>query len=229
MSAGPAPLGPHDPVGRAGRLVYRFLWVLGRVLTRLYWRLEVVGAERIPRSGGFVISPVHRSNLDFFLAGLATPRPVRFMAKDSIFLGGWIDRFLLGLGAFPVHRGAVDREAVRRAEELLAAGHPVVIFPEGRRQEGPRVHELFNGPAFVACRQRVPIVPMGIGGSDRAMPIGSKFIFPRKVVIVVGEPIYPDVELRGRVPRSTVSALSGELREEIQRLYDLAVERSGVG
>lgn len=217
-----------DPVGRLGRGLYRFLWLLGRALTAVYWRLDVVGSARMPRTGAFVLSPVHRSNLDFFLAALSCPRPVRFMAKDSIFLGGWVDRFLYGLGAFPVKRGTIDRDAVRRAEELLAAGHPVVMFPEGRRREGPVVHDLFDGPAFVACRQRVPIVPVGIGGSDRAMPIGSKFIFPRKVVIVVGEPIYPDVALSGRVPRGTVSALTLTLGAAVQELFDRAKARAGV-
>ena len=72
----------------------------------------------------------------------------------------------------------------------------------------------------MACKQRVPIVPMGIGGSDRAMPIGSKFIFPRKIVLVLGEPIYPDVPLEGRVPRADINATTERLRIAVQDLYD---------
>lgn len=212
---------------RWGRAGYRVLWGLGRVLTGLYWRLEVRGTDRLPTTGPYVIAPVHRSNLDFFLAGMVTARPVRWMAKSSIFLGGWIDRFLVAMGAFPVARDRIDRDALRQAEAHLHAGRPVVIFPEGRRRDGPVVHELFDGPAFVACRQRVPVVPVGIGGSDRAMPIGSKVIWPRKVVIVIGEPIYPDVAVEGRVPRSVVTALSTELRSAIQVVYDDAKRFAG--
>jgi 1-acyl-sn-glycerol-3-phosphate acyltransferase len=101
------------------------------------------------------------------------------------------------------------------------------MFPEGRRREGPVVEDLFDGPAYVACRERVPIVPIGIGGSDRAMPIGSKMVLPRKIVVVVGEPIYPEVPLEGRVPRSEVTAFTAQLQERLQALYDDAKARAG--
>jgi len=209
----------YEP-GRIARMAYRVFWWAGRLVTGGYWRLEVHGAERLPSAGPYVIAPIHRSNLDFFLAGMITKRPVRWMAKSTIFKGGAVDRFLVGMGRFPVHRERIDRDAIRQAEAHLGAGRPVVIFPEGRRQEGPTVERMFDGPAFVACRQRVPIVPLGIGGSDRAMPIGSKMILPRKVVLVIGEPIYPDIPVSGRVHRSTVAALSAELQTAIQVVYD---------
>ena len=79
---------------------------------------------------------------------------------------------------------------------------------------------LFDGPAWVACRNRVPIVPIGIGGSDGAMPIGAKLIRPARVRVVIGEPIYPDVAPTGHVPRRLVSELTEALHGEVQRLYD---------
>lgn len=202
--------------------VYRVIWLLAAGAARIYCRLEVDGREHIPTEGAYVLAPVHRSNVDFLLAGLTGRRRSWFMAKRAVFVGGPIDWFLSGIGAFPVNREGVDRTALRSCEEHLAAGHPVVMFPEGRRQSGPAVTECFEGPAFVAARQRVPIIPVGIGGSDRVMPIGSKLILPRKVRIVVGQPIHPDVQAAGRVPRSTVTALTAELRDELQELYDEA-------
>ncbi|MBK6670087.1 MAG: lysophospholipid acyltransferase family protein [Microthrixaceae bacterium] len=209
-------------------VVYRLIHVAARLLTGAYWRLKIVGRERLPTSGPFVIAPVHRSNLDFLLAGIAVPRPVRYLAKSSVFLGGPIDRFLASMGAIPVDRNIADITAVRACEAALADGWPVVVFPEGRRKSGPVVEDLFDGPAFLACRARIPVVPVGIGGSDAAMPIGSKFIRPHRVVIVVGEPIYPDVPAEGRVPRSAVRELTARVRDEVQRLYDEAAERAGV-
>ena len=211
-----------DRQSRLGRISYRAVWILARVVGKLYWRLDIVGTERLPAAGAYVLAPSHRSNLDFLLAGMSVSRPVRYMAKSSIFKGGRIDRFLLGMGAFPVERGTADREAMRRCEQLLAAGQIVVLFPEGRRKDGPVVEDLFDGPAFVACRQRIPIVPVGIGGAERAMPIGSKVVWPRKVVITIGEPIYPDVALTGRVSRSVVSGVTADLRQSLQRQFDLA-------
>lgn len=213
--------GPLQLVG------YRALAIAARILTRLYWRLEVVGTERVPKSGAFVVAPVHRSNLDFLLAGLSVGRPVRYMTKSSVFLGGPIDRFLFAMGAFPVERNTADFSAIRTCEALLGRGEPVVVFPEGRRKEGEHVVDLFDGPAFMAARQRVPILPIGIGGSDKAMPIGRKMILPRKIVIVIGEPIYPDVELEGRVPRSKVVELTERLRGDVQHVYDRAKALAG--
>jgi len=202
------------------RLTYRIVATLAMLFAKAVFRIEIRGQERFPTSGGFVLAPVHRSNLDFMLAGLSCPRRVRWMAKHSIFKGGLIDGFLLHGGAYPVKREGTDRRAFELTERLLAAGEPVVMFPEGRRREGSKVHNLLDGPAFVAARQRVPIVPVGIGGSDSAMPIGRKVILPKKIVLIAGEPIYPDVPLEGRVPRSVVRDLTADLQNQLQRLYD---------
>ena len=209
-------------IGRPGwfaRTSYAVQRAIALLIARLYCRLEVIGTERVPTSGGLVIAPIHRSNLDFLLACLASPRRVRWMAKHTIFKGGIIDWFLMNMGAFPVNRDLADRTALRICEDLLEAGEAVVMFPEGRRKEGDTVEDLFRGPAFVAARRRVPIVPVGIGGSDAAMPIGQKFIFPRKIVCVIGEPLYPDVDLEGRVSRDQVNELLERLRVDLERLY----------
>jgi 1-acyl-sn-glycerol-3-phosphate acyltransferase len=209
-------------IGRPGwlaRTAYTALRWLAVLIARLYCRLEVVGAERMPTSGGLVIAPIHRSNLDFLLACLASPRRVRWMAKHTIFKGGVIDWFLMTFGAFPVNRDTTDRAALQICEQLLETGEAVVMFPEGRRKEGDVVEDLFRGPAFVAARKRVPIVPIGIGGSDAAMPIGKRFVYPRKIVCVIGEPLYPDVPLEGRVSRDQVNGLVERLRKDLERLY----------
>ncbi len=207
-------------VTRFGDFLYRFLRGLGVILATIVWRFEVEGRDRLPTVGPFVFSPVHRSYVDFLLAGMAVRRRMRFMAKDSLWNAPRFGRFLETLGAFPVDRDGADRTALRRAEEAVAGGEPIVMFPEGQRREGPVVEELHQGPAFVACRGRVPIVPVGIGGSDRAMPIGSKMIRLAKVRVVIGEPIYPDVPLTGRVPRRVVNETTEQLREAMQDLYD---------
>lgn len=203
-----------------GNFLYRFLRGLGVVLAKVLWRFEVTGRDRLPTVGPFILAPVHRSYVDFLVAAMSVPRRMRFMAKDSLWRAPRFGRFLESVGAFPVDRTGADRTALRRAEEAVAGGEPLVMFPEGRRQEGSRIAEMQQGPAFVACRNRVPIVPVGIGGSDRAMPIGSKMVRPAKVRVVIGEPIYPDVPVEGRVPRRIVAETTERLRAELQGLYD---------
>lgn len=214
---GPAHL---KQVGRTADLTYRLLVGLGRLLAKVLWRFEVSGRDRLPSVGPFVCCPVHRSYVDFLIVGMSVPRRMRFMAKDSLWRAPRFGRFIEALGAFPVDRSGADRSALRRAEEAIRGGEPLVMFPEGRRREGPRIVEMQQGPAFVACRNRVPIVPVGIGGSDRAMPIGARMIRLAKVRVVIGEPIYPDVPLEGTVPRRVVEKTTEDLKQSLQGLYD---------
>ena len=210
------------------RLWYRFARALVVGFCTLFWRVRVRGKENVPTTGAFILAPVHRSNVDFALVAAVTPRRMHYLAKDSIWKLG-LGRVWESLGAIPVARGTADREAMRQLEATLAAGDPVVMFPEGTRQTGPIVQPLFDGPAYVAARAGVPIVPVGIGGSERAMPKGSKLIKPVKVAIVVGKPIYPEARQDGaRVPRRAVSELTASLKDEVQRLFDEAQHDAGV-
>jgi len=209
-----------SPVSAAGRVSYRLLRGLTVAVCALFWRLEVDGRDRLPTGVPYVVAPVHRSYVDFLIVAATVPRVMRYMVKDSIWKYAWLGRFIEFNGSFPVDREHADRDALRLCEEAVQGGDPVVMFPEGRRKEGPVVEDLFDGPSFVACRNRIPIVPIGIGGSDRAMPIGRRFFRFAPVRVVIGEPIYPDVPLTGRVPRRVVTENTELLRAEVQRLYD---------
>jgi 1-acyl-sn-glycerol-3-phosphate acyltransferase len=132
------------------------------------------------------------------------------------------------MGGFPVKRGTADREALQQCIDVIESGEPLVMFPEGTRREGPVVENLFHGPAWVASRMGVPIVPVGIGGSERTMPRGAKFIRPVKIHMIVGRPIEPPApdQATGRVSREAYRKLTGELQDELQRLFDLAQSRT---
>jgi 1-acyl-sn-glycerol-3-phosphate acyltransferase len=210
----------------ASRLFYGLARTLVGVFVRTWNRASVDGRERVPTEGAFVLAPVHRSNMDTPYASLTTRRRLRFMGKDSLWekkAAGW---FLSALGGFPVSRGMADREALRRCAEVLAAGEPLVVFPEGERKSGPVVAPLFEGAAYLAARAGVPIVPVGIGGSERVMPKGARFIRPRKVAVVIGEPLLAESD-GGQVPRAAIHDLTNRLHEELQRLFDLAQIRAG--
>jgi 1-acyl-sn-glycerol-3-phosphate acyltransferase len=205
------------------RISYAAVRGLIKLAATLLGRVEVVGAEHVPPTGSFILAPVHRSNVDFALTSVVTGRQMRYMGKDSIWKSGLLGRFVSMLGAYPVHRGSADRESLRVTTEVIRGGSPVVVFPEGTRRSGPVVEDLFDGPAYLAARTGVPIVPMGIGGSERMLPKGAKLPKPGKLVLILGDPILPPpVTEGGRVPRSAVKELTSTLQAEVQRLFDEA-------
>ncbi|MEL7209831.1 MAG: lysophospholipid acyltransferase family protein, partial [Actinomycetota bacterium] len=179
-------------------------------------------------TGGFVLAPgAHRSIIDTPMVSLAGPRVLRYMGAENYFkipVFGW---FLRAMGGFPVERNATDRSAMRLAEWILRNGEPLAVFPESTRGSGPIVGELKEGAAFLACRTGVPIVPVGIGGGERALPKGRNVAHPRRITMVIGEPILPPVK-EGRVKRSDVRELSAELRQRLQAVFDEAQIRAGV-
>jgi 1-acyl-sn-glycerol-3-phosphate acyltransferase len=148
------------------------------------------------------------------------------MAKDGIFhvpVMGWL---LARLGAFPVTRDTADRESLRLSEEVLRRGQALVLFPEGTRKEGFAVEPLHDGAMFIAARTGAVVVPVGVGGSERAMPVGAKLPRFAKIHVVVGKPIAPPTS-EGRVSRSQIAAKTEELRRELEAVYALSRQRLG--
>ena len=101
---------------------------------KIWFRVSYEGTERLPKDVPYVIAPIHRSNVDTFVVGCVARRRVRFMAKDSLWKVKPLGLFIETVGGFPVRRGSADVEAIKTALGLLAAGEPVVLFPEGTRQ-----------------------------------------------------------------------------------------------
>jgi 1-acyl-sn-glycerol-3-phosphate acyltransferase len=140
-------------------------------ILRLAFRYRARGAENLPREGGYVLAAGHVSNLDPWALGLDIwPRRfLRFMAKSELF---WfpLSLALSGVGAFKVHRGQADREAIATAVALAREGNVIGMFPEGtRRKKGLRKKyeaQAHTGAARIALEAGVPLVPVGIKGTD---------------------------------------------------------------
>jgi 1-acyl-sn-glycerol-3-phosphate acyltransferase len=214
------------------RILQNVLYVVVRnVLVgfcRLFWRLSVEGREHIPASGPFILSPVHRSNIDTPLVAACTSRKVHYMGKQEMWKYKVPAAFFTAMGGFPVDRDAVlDRDALRRCIDHLKAGEPLVIFPEGTRRSGPVVEEMYEGAAYVATKTGAPIVPVGIGGSEGAMPKGAKFLKPVKCQLIIGPPLHPEPGEPGKAPRRAVRELNDRLKAELQRLFDEAQKKAG--
>lgn len=217
------------PLSRGQQLLYTVIRSIAVVVFRFYFRVAVHGIGNLPPSGGYILAPAHRSNLDAVLVQAITRRQLRLMGKDSLWKAGRFWAWLLtALGGFPVARGTADRASLRAAQRMLERGEPLVLFPEGTRQFGPEIQPLFDGPAFLANRTGVPIIPVGVGGSEAAMGKGVKIPKPRKIVFVIGAPMLPPAREPGsRVPRRVVQEMTDELHVRVQDLFDDAQRRAG--
>lgn len=205
------------------RALYKGARVIVMMFCKVWCRLTVEGRENVPTQGAFLLAPTHRSIFDTPAAAAVTRRRMRFMGADKYWNNKTFGRVLTILGGFPVTRGTADREALKRCVAVLQQGEPLVLFPEGERKSGPLVQPLFDGATFIAVKAGVPIVPVGIGGSERVMPKGAKFIRPRKVHVVVGAPLQVPADVTSpKAQRDAAKLLSKQLHEDLQRLFDLA-------
>jgi 1-acyl-sn-glycerol-3-phosphate acyltransferase len=182
---------------------------------KLVFRLRARGQENLPTEGGFVLAANHWSNLDPWPLGLPLfpRRYLRFMAKSELF---WfpLGPIITAGGAFPVHRGESDAQAIATAVDLCRAGHVVVMFPEGtRRRKGLRKkHEArwHSGAARIALEADVPLVPAAISGTAQLARLAP-------LRVAYGPPVELD-DLRGlELSRASVNATE-RLRHEIETL-----------
>ena len=212
-----------------GVVFHFFVQRLARAVFGLYFRCFGRGRRNLPGEGGVIIAPTHRSNLDTPLVGASARRPLRYFAKSGLFRGPTTTWMMVTMGAFPVRRDTIDRSALKAALTVLEAGEALVVFPEGERKSGPRIHPLLDGVAWLAAKSQVPVVPVAIGATERAMGIGIRIPRPRLVRLVWGEPLPPpEVDDRGRVSREALSQYSVELREILQRMFDEIQRELGI-
>ncbi len=219
-----------QPLTASAQRWYRLFRVPVVGLLKLGFRIEVIGADNVPETGPFILTPgAHQSIADTPAVAAVTTRMLRFLGAEKFFAVPVFGRWLTMVGGFPVERDATDRQALRVAEAILESGQPLVVFPEATRASGPEVQPIKPGAAFLACRTGSPIVPVGLGGGARALPKGSYVPRPTKLVLVVGQPIVPPVAPDGgRVPRREVSALTDRLQTELQALFVQAQMAAGV-
>ncbi|GAB1691199.1 lysophospholipid acyltransferase family protein [Krasilnikovia sp. M28-CT-15] len=168
---------------------------LGRYLRRR-WRPTVTGLEHVPATGGAILAANHLSVADQLFLGVLTPRHIAFWAKAEYFrtpgLRGRLTRHVVtGMGAIPVERGGgrATRTAFDAAVPVLRGGGLVAVFPEGTRSPDGRLYRGRTGVVRLADQAAVPIIPVGIRGTDRLRPPGARFPRRRPVSVAFGPAI----------------------------------------
>jgi 1-acyl-sn-glycerol-3-phosphate acyltransferase len=202
------------------------LYTVGRYTAapalRVVFRPTVEGIEHLRDVRGAVLAGNHLSVADEYLMGAVVPRHIAFWAKAEYFnghgLSGWAMKTLMNsLGAIEVNRdgGRAALTALDAAIPALRAGDLVGVYPEGTRSPDGRLYRGRTGAARLALLAEVPIVPVGVIGTDKVQPIGSKIPKLAKVTIRFGKPM----DFVGRPLDSTnLRSITDELMHTIQNL-----------
>jgi 1-acyl-sn-glycerol-3-phosphate acyltransferase len=198
-------------------VLYKLTKLIVNLVFLIYFRRRVYGRENIPRRGGCLIATNHVSYADPLLVGAACPRPVHFMAKAELFRVPILRAILPCINAFPVNRGAADRQAIKKSLALLENGEIVGVFPEGTRNRGSEMLPLHGGAAMFALKTGVPVIPAAVWGTGR---IDGPWHLPKPVQIGIrfGPPIHlPHVE---QVKKENVVEASRIIMDSIKKLLD---------
>ncbi|GGH46745.1 lysophospholipid acyltransferase family protein [Microbacterium album] len=195
-SVAPEPDETGDP--RRPSWFYTFGRLALAPLARAVYRPRVEGKSNIPRTGAVIFASNHLSFIDSIAIPVAVaPRPVHFLAKSSYFEGrglqGWLSKVLFtAVGAIPVRRGAGQAalEALEQQRQILESGAAVALYPEGTRSLDGRLYKGRTGVAFLALQTGAPVVPVGLTGTDKVMPVGARVPSLRqRVTVRFGEPL----------------------------------------
>lgn len=198
-------------------LTYRLIsYLLVFPIYRLLFRGRTAGNGNVPRQGALVVVANHGSHLDPPLLGHALGRPVAFMAKAELFKVPVLGAIIRACGAYPVSRGASDREAIRTATNRLLEGWATGVFIDGTRQANGRVNDPQAGAALLAARAGVPLLPVAIINSHRALGPGQAGTRLLPIHIRIGTPIPAPTSRR----RADLDIATAACQAQINALLD---------
>ncbi|HEY0952001.1 lysophospholipid acyltransferase family protein [Nocardioides sp.] len=205
--------------------MYTVLHTVVPPVAKLIWRPRVTGLENVPRTGPVIIASNHLSFADSLVIPIVAPRKVVFLAKSDYFAGGGVGGTLQkawfeGMGMLPVDRDDTKAAlaSLDTALEVLGRGEAFGIYPEGTRSRDGRLYRGRTGVAHLALTAGVPVVPVGLTGTERLQPVGSRL--PRVVPVSVrfGAPIEVAGRYDGVPPGRARREVTDEIMAAIQAL-----------
>ncbi|MGO4692347.1 lysophospholipid acyltransferase family protein [Glaciibacter sp. 2TAF33] len=198
--------------------------VVGPLLLGIF-RPWVIGLENIPKEGGVILASNHLSFIDSIFLPLVVPRRVAFLAKSEYFTGtglkGWATKqFFKATGQLPIDRsgGKASEDSLNTGLRVLGEQHVLGIYPEGTRSPDAKLYRGRTGVARMVLESGVPIVPVAMIDTEKAMPTGTRIPKVRRVGIVIGKPLDFSRFDGMEGDRFVLRSVTDELMYELQRL-----------
>jgi len=204
-----------------GRLQWWAAYIYIKWAVRTFWnfRAEYPKKNMFPEFGPGILVGNHESHLDPFFYGAACHRRIRYMSKLDNFKTPIVRTLFNNLGAFKVDRETPER-GWEKAKEIIRGGEWVGIFPEGTRSKDGTLGEFKTGAVRLAIEMQVPIVPMAVVGSRKALASGNLVMRPTQVKVRVGDPLYyTDYDINS-VSYNDIRRLTDELRNNVWELRE---------
>ncbi|NLI57063.1 MAG: 1-acyl-sn-glycerol-3-phosphate acyltransferase [Clostridium sp.] len=195
-----------------GKEIVKIIFV---IIFSVFYRVQIIGRENIPKEGAAILCSNHISELDMFFIGYRMKRLVRYMAKEELFKNPILAFIIRKLGAFPVKRGKGDVGAIKTSLKLLSEGHIVGIFPEGTRkkkaQKTNKEIKVKAGAALLAQKSQAPILPVLINGNYRLFS---------KVKVIFGKPFTLDLDKNKKYTNSELLLESEKIMKKVYSLLE---------
>src|SRR6202046_3344184 len=173
-----------------------FKYILLGPLLAILGRPKVEGLEYVPQSGPVILASNHLAVMDSFYLPLVVRRRITFLAKSEYFTGtglkGWFQRwFFTAVGQVPIDRTDADsaQAALNTAEQVLAQGKLLGMYPEGTRSPDGRLYKGKTGLARLALQTGVPVIPVAMIGTNKVNPPGTSRLRFAKVTVRFGKPM----------------------------------------
>jgi len=199
-------------------MIYTAAKLISYIFCKIYFRLEVKGADNVPKKGGVLVASNHSSFLDPVIVGVGISRATYYLTKQSLFDVPVFGALIKALHTIPIRRSMVSVSTFKELIKSLNSKKAVILFPEGTRSADGKLGQGKIGVGMLALKTGVPIVPVYIDGAAKAFPKGGKWIQPKKIRVVFGKPIVP--KSRDVAVQRLYREVSTEVMESINRLRE---------
>ena len=187
------------------------------LIFKIFWKINMVGIENVPKEGGLILASNHVSYLDPIVLAITMKRKICFIAKKEAFNNIFGNTILKQLNAFPVDRGKIDIRSLKKALSILQENKVLGIFPEGARSLDGELQELKLGIIKIAMKTGVPILPVGIIGTHKIYSHGKSFptLFKYNITVCYGPLQYFDKgKIRDKMyQKESINLLSQKITE----------------